>query len=244
MTTSVPSAILQQANERSTRLRELVCAPGILVMPGAFDTITALLFQSMGFQALQGTSGGIAAQHGLHDGEYFARDPTIEVYRRMIKVVDVPVNADGVKGFGGSEEIRETVRRMVQVGLSGMNLEDSDYRKPGEPSRLVTLDAQREKIQAVMDAKRSLGSEFFLNARVDHEIVFTRNSTESINLVAQSYGRQHLGPGDEILITHMEHHSNIVPWQMLCDEKGATLRVAPMNDRGELIVEEFQNLRF
>ena len=157
MTTSVPDTVLQQANERSTRLRELVTAPGILVMPGAFDTITALLFESMGFQAIQGTSGGLAAQHGLHDGEYFAREPTIEIYRRMVQVVDVPVNADGVKGFGGPVEVRETVSLMVRAGLSGMNLEDSDYREPGEPSRLVALDAQREKIQAVMDAKRSLG---------------------------------------------------------------------------------------
>ena len=167
MTIIVPGAVLQQANVRSKRLRELVDAPEILVMPGAFDTITALLFQSMGFQAIQGTSGGIAAQHGLHDGEYFAREPTVEVYQHMVQAVDVPVNADGVKGFGGPEEVQETVRLLVRVGLSGMNLEDSDYRQPGEPSRLVELDAQREKIQAVMDAKRSLGSEFFLNARVD-----------------------------------------------------------------------------
>ncbi len=82
----------------------------------------------------------------------------------------------------------------------------------------------------------------FLNAADVNEIVFVRGATEGINLVASTYGRTHVGAGDEVLITEMEHHSNIVPWQMLCDEKGATLRVAPMNDRGELIVEEFQNL--
>ena len=82
----------------------------------------------------------------------------------------------------------------------------------------------------------------FLNAADVNEIVFVRGATEGINLVASTYGRTHVGAGDEVLITEMEHHSNIVPCQMLCDEKRATLRVAPMNDRGELIVEEFRNL--
>ena len=81
-----------------------------------------------------------------------------------------------------------------------------------------------------------------LNARAAHEIIFTRNSTESINLVAQSYGRQNLGPGDEILITHMEHHSNIVPWQLLCEQVGARLYVAPIDDEGTLQLDEFQRL--
>jgi len=82
----------------------------------------------------------------------------------------------------------------------------------------------------------------FLNARAPREIVYVRGSTEGINLVAQTYGRQHVQAGDEILITELEHHSNIVPWQMLCEEKGAHLRVAPINDRGEVILEEFQKL--
>src|SRR6516165_1954027 len=74
----------------------------------------------------------------------------------------------------------------------------------------------------------------FINARDAKEIIFVRGTTEAINLVAQSYGRKHVGAGDEVLITAMEHHSNIVPWQILCEEKGARLRVAPINDRGEL----------
>jgi cysteine desulfurase/selenocysteine lyase len=80
----------------------------------------------------------------------------------------------------------------------------------------------------------------FLNAR-PREIVFTRGTTEAINLVAYSYGSR-LSPGDEILITELEHHSNIVPWQMLAERTGARLRVAPINDRGEIILEEFQRL--
>jgi len=81
----------------------------------------------------------------------------------------------------------------------------------------------------------------FLNA-ADAREIFVRGATEAINLVAQSYGRTHLQSGDEVLITAMEHHSNIVPWQMLCLEKGATLRVAPMNDAGELLLDEFEKL--
>ena len=75
----------------------------------------------------------------------------------------------------------------------------------------------------------------FLNAGSVREIVFTRNATEAINLVARSWGDQHLRPGDEVLITAMEHHSNIVPWQQVCGRTGAVLRVAPMDDRGELV---------
>jgi cysteine desulfurase / selenocysteine lyase len=82
----------------------------------------------------------------------------------------------------------------------------------------------------------------FLNAAESREIIFLRSTTEAVNLVAQTYGRKNVGPGDEILITAMEHHSNIVPWQMLCEEKGSKLRVAPFNDRGELILEEFAKL--
>ena len=82
----------------------------------------------------------------------------------------------------------------------------------------------------------------FLNAAHAEEIVFTRGTTEAINLVAQTYARTHLGEGDEVLITAMEHHSNIVPWQMVCEERGARLRVAPINDAGELLLDEFERL--
>ncbi len=82
----------------------------------------------------------------------------------------------------------------------------------------------------------------FIGAAEDREIIFVKGTTEGINLVANSYGRKHVGAGDEILITAMEHHSNIVPWQMLCEEKGAVLRVAPINDAGEIVIEEFEKL--
>src|SRR6184192_4121531 len=82
----------------------------------------------------------------------------------------------------------------------------------------------------------------FLGAAHPSEIIFVRSATEAINLVAQTYGRVHVGAGDEVLITAMEHHSNIVPWQLLCEEKQAKLRITPINDRGELILEEFERL--
>jgi cysteine desulfurase / selenocysteine lyase len=82
----------------------------------------------------------------------------------------------------------------------------------------------------------------FLNASTTREIIFVRGATEGINLVAQAWGRRNVREGDEIVITWLEHHANIVPWQMLCSEKGAKLRVAPVNDRGEIILEEYEKL--
>lgn len=82
----------------------------------------------------------------------------------------------------------------------------------------------------------------FINAASEREIVFVRGTTEGINLVASTFGRQNIKAGDEIIVTAMEHHSNIVPWQMLCEEKGAFLKVIPMNDKGELLMEEYKKL--
>jgi cysteine desulfurase/selenocysteine lyase len=82
----------------------------------------------------------------------------------------------------------------------------------------------------------------FLNAADTREIIFVRGATEGINLVAQSYGRASIKPGDEIIISWMEHHSNIVPWQMLCEDKGAVLRVVPINDDGEVLLDEYARL--
>ncbi|MCU0448470.1 MAG: cysteine desulfurase [Bernardetiaceae bacterium] len=82
----------------------------------------------------------------------------------------------------------------------------------------------------------------FINAPSAEQVIFTRGTTESINLVAGSFGRKFIGPGDEIIVTTMEHHSNIVPWQMLCEEKGAVLKVIPINDAGELLLDEYEKL--
>jgi cysteine desulfurase/selenocysteine lyase len=92
----------------------------------------------------------------------------------------------------------------------------------------LSADATR-RFESVRETVRD-----FVGARSEREIVFVRNATEAINLVAYSWGRANLGPGDEILISHMEHHANIVPWQILCEELGAVLRVAPIDERGAL----------
>jgi cysteine desulfurase / selenocysteine lyase len=92
------------------------------------------------------------------------------------------------------------------------------------------FEAAREKVRR------------FLNAPSDESIVWVRGTTEAVNLVAQSWGRRNVGEGDEVVVTHLEHHSNIVPWQMLCNEVGATLRVAPVDDRGDVLLDEYEKL--
>ena len=90
------------------------------------------------------------------------------------------------------------------------------------------------------NARRKL--QFFINAQEDREIIFTSGATDAINLVAHGYGRKFIGAGDEIILTTLEHHSNIVPWQMLADERGAKIRVAPINDKGELKIDAYERL--
>jgi cysteine desulfurase/selenocysteine lyase len=124
--------------------------------------------------------------------------------------------------------------RAVLDALTGYytGLNANVHRGVHELSERATeaFDAGRERVRA------------FFNAGHSHEIVFTRNATESINLVAYAFAKPRLKPGDEVLISAMEHHSNIVPWQLVCEAAGATLRVAPIDDRGELILEEFERL--
>lgn len=98
-----------------------------------------------------------------------------------------------------------------------------------------------EKATSAFEASRKTIQKF-LNAKYPEEIIFTYGTTDGINLVAQSYGRAFLKEGDEIIISTMEHHSNIVPWQMLCEQNGCVLKVIPINDNGELILEEYEKL--
>src|SRR6266702_4226390 len=94
----------------------------------------------------------------------------------------------------------------------------------------TAYEAAREKIKR------------FINAREAKECIFVRGTTEGLNLVAFSYGKKFIGEGDEIIISQMEHHSNIIPWQQIAEEKGAKIRVIPMNERGELVIDEYENL--
>src|SRR3990170_3072844 len=90
------------------------------------------------------------------------------------------------------------------------------------------------------EARRKL--QCFINAREDKEVIFTSGTTDAINLVMHGYGRKFIGAGDEIILTTLEHHANIVPWQMLAEEKGAKIRVVPINDAGELLIDEYEKL--
>jgi cysteine desulfurase/selenocysteine lyase len=90
------------------------------------------------------------------------------------------------------------------------------------------------------EARRKLAR--FINAREERELIFTSGTTEAINLAMHGYGRKFIGAGDEIILTTLEHHSNIVPWQMLAEEKGARIRVVPINDAGELLIDEYEKL--
>lgn len=94
----------------------------------------------------------------------------------------------------------------------------------------TAYEAAREKVKR------------FINAREAKECIFVRGTTEGVNLVAHSYGRKFIGEGDEILVSQMEHHSNIIPWQMIAEERGAKVVMIPMNERGELIIDEYENL--
>ena len=122
--------------------------------------------------------------------------------------------------------VLDTIRRYYE--LDNANVHRGVHELSGRATD--AYEAARERVRA------------FMNAASIREVVFTRNATESINLVARSWGDENLGAGDEVLITAMEHHSNIVPWQQVCARTGAVLRVAPMDDRGELIMEEFERL--
>jgi cysteine desulfurase / selenocysteine lyase len=98
-----------------------------------------------------------------------------------------------------------------------------------------------EEATAAFEATRDAVQQF-IHAASREEIIFTRGTTESINLVANTWGRQNIKAGDEIIISTMEHHSNIVPWQILCGEKGAVLKIIPINDAGELLIDEYEKI--
>jgi cysteine desulfurase/selenocysteine lyase len=166
----------------------------------------------------------------------------------------------------------EAARAVTAFDVEAVRREFPILRETVHGKPLVYLDsaASAQKPQAVIDAEREVYEHLyanihrgvhrlsmlatdayetarakvqrFLGAAESREIVLLRGTTEAINLVAQAYGRKHVGAGDEVLITGLEHHSNIVPWQLLCEEKGAKLRVAPIDDAGEVDMAAFERL--
>ncbi len=129
-----------------------------------------------------------------------------------------------------------SAQRPAQVINAVRDLYESHYSNVHRGVHQLSQDASR----LYEDARVAVRG--FINAACVHEVVFTRGTTESINLVAQSYARPLLKKGDEILITHMEHHSNIVPWQIVCQQTGAELKVVPITDQGELEMERFADM--
>lgn len=127
-----------------------------------------------------------------------------------------------------------------QKPLVVIEAEENFYRRDCSNIHRGVHELSERATKSYEDAR--VKTQRFLNARDSKEIIFVRGATEAINLVANSFGRKNVRAGDEILITAMEHHSNIVPWQILCEEKGAKLRVAPINDQGELLFDEFEKL--
>jgi len=128
----------------------------------------------------------------------------------------------------------------VQRPLAVIEAMDDFYRRYNANVHRGVHQLSVEASEAFEESRRAVAR--LLNATSDREIVFTRGTTEAINLVANSYVRPRLKAGDEILITHMEHHANIVPWQMLCEQTGAVLKVAPINARGELLLDGLVDL--
>jgi cysteine desulfurase / selenocysteine lyase len=117
---------------------------------------------------------------------------------------------------------------------------DDYYRHANANIHRATHLLSERATQAYEGARAKVAR--FINAREDAEIILTKGCTDGLNLVAQSFARPRLGPGDEILVSWMEHHSNIVPWQLVCEQTGATLRAAPITDTGELRLDEFDRL--
>ncbi len=166
-----------------------------------------------------------------------ARDPLLApldviALRRDFPVLDLKVNGKPLvflDNAASSQMPRQVMERWMKYRSSQ---HANIHRAVHYLSETATAEyeAARRKVQK------------FLNAREERECIFTSGTTEGINLVAHGYGRKFFGPGDEIILTTLEHHSNIVPWQMVAEEKGAKIRVVPVNDRGELLVDEYRKL--
>ncbi|MGV3558161.1 SufS family cysteine desulfurase [Larkinella arboricola] len=156
----------------------------------------------------------------------------IEAIRRDFPILDQVVNGRQLVYFDNAATTQKPLP--VLKALAG-------YYEGYNANIHRGIHALAEKATSAFELSRRAIQQF-LNAAHVEEIIFTYGTTDGINLVAQTYGRRFLNAGDEIIITTMEHHSNIVPWQMLCEEKGCVLKVIPIDDNGDLILEEYEKL--
>jgi cysteine desulfurase / selenocysteine lyase len=150
---------------------------------------------------------------------------------------DFPVLAQTVNGkplvYLDNAASSQVPQMVIERGAKYLREEHSNIHRGVHylsQNATTAYEAAREKVKR------------FINAREAKECIFVRGCTEGVNLVAYSYGKKFVNEGDEIVISQMEHHANIIPWQVLAEEKGARLRVIPMNERGELVIEEYENL--
>ncbi len=150
---------------------------------------------------------------------------------------DFPILAQEVNGkplvYFDNGATSQKPQQVIDVINTYYSNENSNIHRGIHTLSQVATDAY-EKARKVVQA--------FINAEHEHEVIFTSGTTGSINTIASSFGKAHLKEGDEIIISTMEHHSNIVPWQMICEEKGANLKVVPINDAGEFLFDEYEKL--
>jgi cysteine desulfurase / selenocysteine lyase len=156
----------------------------------------------------------------------------VEAIRRDFPVLNQNINGHRIIWLDNAATTQKPNRVINSVSDFYRRDNSNIHRAAHTLARRSTdlFEAAREKVRQ------------FLGAADTKEIVFVRGTTEAVNLVAQSYGRKHIGQGDEIILTELEHHANIVPWQLLAEQVGAVIRVAPINDKGEVLVDEFAKL--
>ena len=190
-------------------------------------------------RAQRAGTGGIVQQRGDRLGP-----------RRRVRLRDevrsppvLQVAEDGIRGGDDGEPRRHRVDRQASELAQRLGNDEQvgpqrQLPVPFEQGRQREARFEAQLANERPDVRAACG----VRVAEDHEIIYVRGTTEGINLVAQTYGRQNVGPGDEIIISTMEHHSNIVPWQILCEEKGAKLKIIPINDAGELLIDEYEKL--
>ena len=162
--------------------------------------------------------------------ETISTNPT--AIRKLFPILDQQINGHPLIYFDNAATTQKPERVIKAI---------DDYYRGYNANIHRGIHTLAEKATNTFEATRALAASF-LNAGSTEEIIFTYGTTDSINLVAQSFGRKFLHEGDEVIISGMEHHSNIVPWQMICEEKGALLKIIPVSDSGELLMDEFDRL--
>jgi cysteine desulfurase/selenocysteine lyase len=184
--------------------------------------------QALGFLNIQGN-----ARHNTHGVTGIVRPPfDLNLLRADFPILKERVNGKPLIWLDNAATTQKPLQVIERVNYF-YNHENSNIHRAAHELAARSTDAYeaaRKKVQ------------HFLNAKSPNEIVFVRGTTEAINLVAQSWGDQNLNAGDEIVITHLEHHANIVPWQLIAAKKGARIRVAPVDDNGQVILDEYGKL--